>query len=109
MSAFYSILIDLGILGFFGLLYYWFQRRRIIRASVLEVQDRIQEFLYDLHAFLDKNKNASFYTDLDAFALNLEKAANTHDLKEMRVALSNIPPGLPSEFQKELSSIEALF
>ncbi len=57
MNTFYSILVDLGVLGFFGFLYYWWQKRRIIRASVYEVRENVQEFLYDLHSYLEKNKS----------------------------------------------------
>ncbi|MEX1099722.1 MAG: hypothetical protein WEB87_04810, partial [Bacteriovoracaceae bacterium] len=74
MENFYSIVVDLGVLAFFGLLYYLFQRRRIIKASTREIQERIQEFLYELHSFLEKNKGKSIYSELDQYALKLEES-----------------------------------
>lgn len=109
MSGVYSILIDLGVLGAFGFLYYWLQKRRIIKASTLEIQERIQELLYDLHSYLEKHKSASFYSELDNYAVELERAANTHDLGEMRLAVKAAPQRLPDNLKAELNSIEELF
>lgn len=109
MSWFYSILIDLAVLGFFGFLYYMWQRRRIIKHSVFEIQNRLQDFLYDLHSYLEENKNKSFYSELDAFARSLELAANTNDLSAMKLALSKSPESMPSELSEDLERIEKLF
>lgn len=109
MQNLYAILIDLGVLGLFGLLYYFFQRRRIIKSSTLEVQDNIQELLYELHSFLEKNKDASFYAELDGFALRLEEAANTHDLSTMRATVEDHPESLPPRFKENLKAIKELF
>lgn len=109
MSSIYSILIDLGVLGFFGLLYYWWQKRRIIRASVYEVKESVQEFLYDLHSYLEKNKSAKEYSLLDDYARNLEAAANTDDLGQMKVAVMQRPIELPQHLYNSLEEIEKLF
>lgn len=109
MSAFYTILLDLSVLAFLGGLYYFFQKRRIIKASTLEIQDSVQEFLYELHSFLEENKTAPFYEELNSFALNLEAAANTNDLGNMEAAVRQTPKDLPKNLQEELDNIGRLF
>lgn len=109
MEKFYSILIDLAVLGFFGMLYYFIQKRRIIKASVLEVQAAVQEFLYELHSFLERNKSANYYKELDDFARKLETAANSNELDYMQTALNRIPANLPEKLKNDLRAIKELF
>lgn len=109
MEKFYSILIDLGVLGLFGLLYYILQRRRILRASSFEAKERIQEFLYNLHSFLDGKESSKSYAALDGYARELESAANESDLKILEQKIREMPGELPQDLREELKSILNIF
>lgn len=109
METFYSILIDLGVLTFLGLLYYLWQRRRIIVYSTQEITGELQDFLYHFHSYLQEHQNEEYYTELNAFALSIEESLQTQELALIQRSLNNAPSSLPEEFQKIINQIHKLF
>jgi len=108
MNMVYSILIDIGVLAFFGVLFYLFQRRRILRNSAYEIKDGIQKLTFDLHHFLDDKKNESFYNELNEYALKLEGLLDSMNIHEQRDQLQ-APKSLPSELKEQLDKVISLF
>lgn len=108
MENVYPILIDLGVLGFFGFLFYFFQRRKILRNSSYEIKQRLQKFIFDLHEFLDGKNEQDFYSVLNTYALNLETVLNSENILDEKNSLI-APQALPEELKEEIESILKLF
>lgn len=108
MENVYPILIDIGVLGFFGFLFYFFQKRRIIRNSTYEIQHRLQKVIFDLHTFLDGKNEQVFYSELNAYAETLEKIISSDNILEQKECLTP-PQNLPDEIKAEIIEIINLF
>lgn len=108
MQDFYSILIDLGVLSFFGFLFYFLQRRRILKHSSYEIREQLQKFIFDLHVFLDDKQNESFYQELDEFAQKLEMILPDQNILDKKEDL-NPPNSLPKNMKQEIELIQSLF
>lgn len=108
MNQFYSILIDLGVLGFFGLLFYIIQKRRILKHSAYEIREQLQKFIFDLHVYLDDKKNETFYRELDEYAQNLEALLPDENILQLKERLTP-PSSLPEEMKQEIGQIQKLF
>jgi hypothetical protein len=108
MDTVYSILIDLGVLCFFGFLFYLFQKRRIIRNSTYEIQVGLQKFIYDLHSYLDQKESEDYYQELNNFAQVCEEVLESPNILEEKERL-NAPHSLPSELKESLNKILELF
>ena len=108
MTSFYSILIDLGVLAFFGLLFYYFQRRRIIKHSKYEIRELLQKFIFDLHVYLDDKQRESDYKKLNQYAEDLEKLLPREDILNLKDQLTP-PKELPENMQREIEQIIQLF
>ncbi|MBC75446.1 MAG: hypothetical protein CME64_05460 [Halobacteriovoraceae bacterium] len=109
MDNFYSILIDIVVLGFFGLLYYTWQKGRIIKASKAQIKAEISDLIYELHEYLDGKEQTSEYQELNSFALALEKCTEQEEFGPMERCLSSSPNQLPARFRADISKIKALF
>ena len=108
MSSFYSILIDLGVLCFFGLLFYWYQKRRIIRNSTYEIQVGLQKLIYDLHNYLDQKESEEYYQELNTYTEKLEQLIQSPSLIYEKDQL-NPPNSFPIELKDDLYKIQELF
>jgi hypothetical protein len=108
MENFYAILIDLAVLAFFGFLFYLFQKRRIIRSSTYEIQDKLQKFIFDLHSYLDGKNDEMFYQELNSYAERLETLLNNPDILSQKNQL-NAPKALPDDLKDDLEQILKLF
>lgn len=83
MSNFLAIFWEMAILGFLALLFYFYQRRKILSPSKPQEmlnKSEWRQYLYELHCFLDENKEAPFYEELNDFALELEHAYINQDM-----------------------------
>ena len=108
MESAYPILIDLGVLGFFGFLFYFLQRRKILRNSTYEIKNRLQKLIFDLHVYLDGKNEQVFYSELNTYALTLESTLKSENILKEKDSLI-APASLPEELSQELSEIMKLF
>jgi hypothetical protein len=51
-----AIALEIGLLAFLGLLYYLFQKRRILKHAKNELIFALEDFLYDINCHLEENK-----------------------------------------------------
>ncbi|MCO4755674.1 MAG: hypothetical protein KC478_14425 [Bacteriovoracaceae bacterium] len=109
MATFYSLLFDIGVLAFFGLLYYTWQKNRIIKASTAQIRADLSDFIYELHEYLDGKEGSNDYAALNDFATELEQAIETPSLESMKNKVDKAPKALPEKLQLELDRISALF
>lgn len=98
---------EMGVFAFFGLLYYIFQRRRIIHHSISEMFYILDAAIFKTHEFLDDKKNEPFYTKVNDFNLELEKINTRDDLPQLEKLLTNIPNELSDEIQMELKDVKS--
>lgn len=85
MAQLESIFWELLLLGFFGLLYYLYQRRKILSPkSPADLISGIEwsSYIYELHSFLEKEQAQASYEELNESALRLEDAYLHKDLSQ---------------------------
>jgi uncharacterized membrane protein YgaE (UPF0421/DUF939 family) len=68
----YAILIEIGLLCVLGILYYFFQKRRILKHAKNELLYAFEDFLYDLNVFLEENKTDQSYQQIQKFIEDTE-------------------------------------
>lgn len=80
-----GIAIDLAVLSFLGWLYYFFQKKRILKSYKLNFNHRKEDFLLELHSTIENNndnENENIKA-LNLFAQDVEKANSVTDLKSI--------------------------
>ena len=83
MAEFLAIFWEMAILSFLALLFYFYQRRKILspkKPQEMMNRNEWSDFLLQLHTFLDENQNAPFYEEANDFALELENAYINQDM-----------------------------
>lgn len=83
MSNLWAVFWEMLILGFLATLFYFYQRRKILSPSKpheMLNKSEWRQYLYELHSFLDENKEAGFYEGLNDIALELEHAYINQDM-----------------------------
>lgn len=106
MAPWVKILLDLSVLAALGLLYYFVQRRRIIKSDLSEIFHFIEKNIFKAHEFLDTKKENEQYKLMNSFVEGLEKSLETADVKLLNSYLQQIPKGFPKEIKDELNSIK---
>lgn len=103
MQQWQQVLIDIGVLAFFALLYYLYQKNRILYYSEQEFFQELDSFLGNLEDFVENNhqgENTSqyheFITKLTPF---LNKVPNKDEFK------IDLPPDLPTDFKNHFQHI----
>lgn len=96
--------IEMGILGFFALLYYLIQRRRITHYHHDEVVEQYALWIYDYHHFLDSIKGQPEYEILNAFVTDIE-SVDLQLANERAQLIQKIPSPMPSELRERLCRI----
>lgn len=99
MESLTNIIIDLLVLSFFALLYYFYTRRRIIHSMEFEFQEKLGEIIYLIHEFLESNKQIESFNEINSFVNDLEVLI-TKDQSNFPKNL-NIPKDLPTDIQNE--------
>ena len=107
MDTFWKIVIEIGILGFFALLYYLFQRKKILQFSSDEIFFHLDELIYNIHERIDFLKSQgqtveSFQTYID----KLERIRKATDIEKLQVFLQIHQ--LPDEDSKLKRSLKDL-
>ena len=91
----FNILIEVGFFLFLALLYYLFQKKRIIRADINDVFHKLEQLTYDLNHFLDSYTDQQLVKDSNKVLDELEREEIT--LPEIKQLLENLPANLPTE------------
>ncbi len=80
LDSWLFILVDISILGFFGILYYFYQKRRIIRISLEDIQENLEDFRLKLNEYNDEMKHSDVYSNLQEFTDSFEANFQSEDL-----------------------------
>lgn len=83
MDTWLHILIDLLILSFFGILYYFFQKKRIIRISLEDILENLDSFRFKLNEFTESKKNSPDYLSIQSFNNKFEDQYQGQNLLEL--------------------------
>ncbi len=105
MDTWLTVLIELGVLAFFGLLYYIIQKRRILRKDKEDIFYLLEQLIYELHHFLEENKQQNFYSDLNKICLNLELQLENKTLNEIQSSLNQIDTPVPEKIQELINKL----
>lgn len=109
MAQLESILWEFLLLGFLGLLYYLYQRNKILSPkSPSDLMSGVEwsSYIYELHSFLEKEQKKASYRELNENALRLEDAYLHKDLSQFSHHLLKIfdyptlPGGLKEKTQE---------
>lgn len=104
-STWLKILIELAVLSFFGFLYYFWQRKRIIRNDIYDIYEKLDEIIYNIEEFIkDDSKNTN--EDLKIFINEVEQALKTTNLKDVYLSIEKVNKNLPSEMETDLTLIQ---
>jgi O6-methylguanine-DNA--protein-cysteine methyltransferase len=104
MNQWLYVLIDIGVLGFFALLYYIYQKRRIIYYSEVEFRLELESLIDNLHYYLEENKDHNQFTQINQFVSQLEKylEKNPEEISELTITP---PQELPQHFKEHFEHI----
>ncbi len=83
MSTWTHVAIDLGLLCFFGFLYYLWQKKRIIRVSKEYILIDLNEFNLNINEYADEHKDSANYQLLNSFTNKLEDAIKIESLDDV--------------------------
>lgn len=97
------ILIEITFVLALAGLYYWFQRKRIIRFDILELYQEVDQILYKLNHFLDKKQKEALYPSLNSYLESLEKSLEDSELDQLYEQLKNPPSEVPFEIQQDIA------
>lgn len=101
-----SIAIEMGILTFLGILYYLFQRRRIIRNDLTDIYQLNEKLIYHINDYIDDKRNESIYTVLNAYAEKLESLNEAGDIYALCDFYREVPSVLPEELRADIEIIK---
>jgi len=97
--------IDLGVLAFFGFLYYIWQRKRIISVSREYIFNDLHEFNFDVNKYAEANKSSPTYQLLNKFTNNLDSALKEENLEQVLNLKSSINDCLTQEQNQDFTAI----
>lgn len=81
MDTWLHILVDLSILSFFGVLYYFYQKRRIIRTSYEDIIENLDKFRYELNEYTEHMSKQDSYTQIQNFNNKFEDLYEKMDIE----------------------------
>lgn len=104
MDTFWTILIDIGVLSVFALIYYLIQRRRILTFSLEEIFIHADELIYLCHEQIDnlKKANEDNYQHLETFVEALEVELESEEVDSLKDFLIHHNPDTNNEDIKSL-------
>lgn len=100
MSLWLKLTLEMGFLLLLGVLYYLYQRKRVIRQAQDEVCYLLDELLFKLNHFLEENPNHEKKEPIKCFIEGLEKC---EDFKQVNSV--HIPEKLPEDFKENFETI----
>lgn len=106
MDLFKNIIVDLLVLCFFGLLYYFYGKKKIINS--LESLDQefkwqLDQIIVSIHEFLDANKNLTSFKEINDFVTKLEDRIHQSHTDFPKDLVS--PNDLPDEIKQQLNDL----
>ena len=104
MSTWLNILIDIGILSLIGLMYYFWQKKRIIRVSHEAIVHDLENFRLKLNEFVQSMVNNEGYQVLKNFSDQFEELFQTGDIEGFD-ELSKQDRYLSSELKNDLKAL----
>jgi CRISPR/Cas system CSM-associated protein Csm2 small subunit len=106
MHHWQKVLVDIGVLAFFALLYYLYQKNRIIYYSEKEFFQELESFIENLQQFLDNNQNMK---DIEKYQDFLNSLAAFHNrLPKKEDLLIEVPENFPKEFKDHFEHLKGL-
>lgn len=98
---------ELAVLAFFGLLYYIWQRRKIIRVDLAELYQSIDEFTFNITEFLNEEDNRAKYPKLIQINKDIHTALQLRELKTIQGHFEEINFTVPSEIEEDIAKIKS--
>lgn len=102
-----NLIFELLIIIFFAGLYYLYTRRKIVLHFEYEVHERMEQLIYEIHCFLEENKNSTDYSLINEFVINLEEILNNRNFDFLKSL--DVPQNLNKEFKNQFKDICNLF
>ena len=93
----FNILIEIGFFLVLALLYYVYQKKKIIRFDKMEIFQMADEFSIKLNYFLDAHKAAPNYELLNQLCSEVEKAIEQNEFDKLHPLLGQMNELLPTE------------
>jgi hypothetical protein len=100
-----SLLLEFAVLCFFGLLYYLWQRRKIIRTDLQSVYQEVDKLIYDIKEFLKEESNKDDFKELAQFLSKLEESYLKEDIVLISESLKVTVSKIPTEIQLDINII----
>lgn len=106
MSIWLNILIDIGILSLIGLMYYYYQKKRIIRVSHENILSDLESYRFKVNEYVDARKNEENYQRLKEFSDHFEKIYTDQNLEGFNELL-NKQDLLSNKLKEQLNALNA--
>lgn len=106
MDLFKNIIVDLLVLCFFGLLYYFYGKKRIINSLEnldQEFRWQLDQIIVSIHEFLEVNKNHTSFKEINDFVTKLEESVHQSHTDFPKDLVS--PNDLPDEIKQQLKDL----
>ena len=105
MDSWWNVLVEAAVLVFFGLLYYFWQKRRIISRDTIEVFEKVHQLTLTLNSYLDGKENESYYQRLNDFTTQLELALKEESIDQIIEAMKMDQGQLTEDITKQITEI----
>ena len=99
-----TVAIEICILGFFALLYYLYQGRKVKRHFHNERVEAYALWIYDYHHYLEEIKDSPHYNELNAFVAEIE-TVDLENQMQRQTLNSKIPKSMDDELKERLCKI----
>ncbi len=100
----WKILAELAFLALLAILYYFFQRHRILRNDKREIYKSLHEMIIDIHQFLEENQDIRHHDKITSFVADLEKFNEAKDYESLSLITKEAPSFLPNKFSDSFAS-----
>jgi hypothetical protein len=104
MNTWINIAIDIGVLAFAGLLYYIYQRRRILRHSLFQIEDALDKFHYHTNEYAEEMMKTPEYDNINSICEILDDYFQNKNLEQV-LKISEKISYLPNPLQEEYKQI----
>lgn len=101
----FNILIEIGFFLVLALLYYIYQKKKIIRFDKMEIFQMVDEFSIKLNYYLDAHKASQNYQPLNLLCSEIETAIELNEFDKLLPLLNQMKDKLPLELRDISSQI----
>lgn len=106
MDQWQKVVIDIAVLAFFALLYYLYQKNRIIYYSQKEFFQELESFLENIQLFLDNNQDMKDRDKYHDFINALEPYH--HKIPKKEDLVIDTPENFPEELKAHFEHLKGL-